>query len=100
MQRLLEEKMLKNFLKNKWVSMAVNIGYMVGWVWSIEGGFVIKYLLISTAIMLVLFWKPLVAVMKAGGDMYAGFCRKQSYKLTKRVYKGYTDPEREELLKK
>ena len=92
-------KAFKAFLGKGKVSMAINIGYILGWVWSIEFGYFLWYFFITTTLALLLFWKPLIEIMKFGGDVYASFCREKSYKLTKKIYKGYERKDMEDMLK-
>lgn len=93
-------KKIKKLLANKYVSWTWNIGYIIGWIVSIEQGWYGWYFLGTTALMLLLYWKPLYGIMKFGGDMYAAFCKKQSLKLTQKVYPTYKRDERPEEKKK
>jgi len=85
--------------RNKWVSRAVDIGYILGLILSIEGGWFLKYILYTTILFCVLFHKSLYKFMKMGGDMYADWCMAKSYKITKKFYPDYEDKRSEELIK-
>jgi uncharacterized membrane protein len=61
-------------LNNKYLSWAINIGYFVGLIISIEGGFYGKYLIITTLLMIIVFWKPLIEFMKAFSVIYTNWC--------------------------
>ena len=83
---------------NKWVSRTVDIAYIIGFIISIEGGWMLKYVFYTTLVLCILFYKPLYQIMKMGGDLYADWCREKSYKITKKVYKDYSIPEMEKKL--
>jgi len=92
-------KKLKKFLNNKYVSLIANAGYMIGWIFAYDYGVLLWYFLITTSVLLLLFWKELYSVMKLGGEVYADWCKMQSYKITKKVYKDYVNEEMEGKLK-
>ena len=81
--------------RNKWVSRVVNVSYIVGMIVSLEGGWFLKYILYTTILLCILFWKNLYGFMKLGGDMYADWCQSKSYKITKKLYPGYVNEEQE-----
>ena len=91
-------KAIKKKLANKYVSWVFNIGFIVLLIVSIEGGWYLWFLLISTIFLTVFYWHELYRIMKAGGELYASFCKEKSYQITKKVYKDYRNEEMEQTL--
>lgn len=71
---------INDFLGKKWPSRIFNIAYLLGWLISWELGVFEWYLIISTLIACILFWRPLWKIMQAGGKLYADWCMKISDK--------------------
>lgn len=65
-----------SFLNNKYVSWTINIAYFIGLIWSIETGYYGIYFLITTLMMIIVFWKPLIATMKLGANLYTEWSMK------------------------
>ena len=72
--------MLKRLTQNRYFGWIFNICYILGIIISFDRGWGLKFLLISTLIIAVVYWKPLYGIMKQGGDLYADWCYKISNK--------------------
>lgn len=59
---------------NKTISWILNVAFVIGLIIAIEYRFSLWYILATSAIMIIIFWKPLVHFWKVGGNLYADKC--------------------------
>lgn len=59
---------------NKYLGYTLNIGYIIGFIISIEYKVVLWYILITTALMLIIYWKQLCHFWFIGAEWYADKC--------------------------
>ena len=88
--------LFEKVLYNKYVSIAFNIVYILGFFAAAERGVFLWYLLITTTVMILAFHKPLWTMMKLRGELYASWCVDKSHQVTKKIYPGYERKEEDE----
>jgi len=64
----------QNILNKKWFNITFNILYFGGLIIAIDQGFIGWFMLISSVLLAVVFWKPLIKIMKLGSEIYTEFC--------------------------
>jgi len=70
---------------NKWVSRIFNVSYIIALIYCIDKGIFLWFMLISSLVVGILYWKQLYGIMRAGGDFYADWCRKTADKTVNKM---------------
>ena len=76
---------LSTLKTNKWVSRIFNISYILGLIYAFEKGVTLWYMLITSLVIGILFWKQLWGFMTLGGELYASWCRKTAEKTVNKM---------------
>ena len=79
-------KKLRQLRKHKYAGLVVNAAYLIGWVFAVERGVGLWYLLITSILMGIFFWKQMWYMMNKGSEWYQEFCYSTSRKINDRIF--------------
>ena len=80
------KKLLKKLYHHRYAGFVLNGAYMIGIIVAREYGVMLGYLLISTALLMIIYWKPVYLVMKYGSELYVEYCYKVAEKTFNRFH--------------